>query len=245
MTYKIGSSGEMVRRIQEALVAAGFAMIADGIFGTKTDKAVRAFQQMTKLTPDGIVGPKTLAALGISDNTTSQTVAIEQTDHTTLRLKRSTRRINEIIIHCTATPEGRDYTIEQIRRDHKARGFTDVGYHYVVYRDGTIHEGRDVNKIGAHCKYHNDNSIGISYIGGVTNIPGLKYEQQKTKDTRTLKQKDALLNLLEALRIMYPKARIIGHRDTSPDLNGDGIIEPNEWIKTCPSFDAKKEYKSI
>lgn len=231
MTYKIGSSGEMVRRIQEALAAAGFAMIADGIFGTKTDKAVRAFQQLKKLTPDGIVGPKTLAALGISDNTTSQTVAIEQTDHTTLRLKRSTRRITEIIIHCTATPEGRDYTIEQIRKDHKARGFTDVGYNYVIYRDGTIHEGRDVNKIGAHCSNHNAHSIGISYVGGVENKPGVAYEKLKPKDTRTLKQKDALLNLLEALKMMYPQAKIYGHRDFS--------------TKACPSFDAKKEYADL
>lgn len=231
MTYKIGSIGEMVRRIQEALAAAGFAMIADGIFGTKTDKAVRAFQQLKKLTPDGIVGPKTLAALGISDNTISQTVAIEQTDHTTLRLKRSTRRINEIIIHCTATPEGRDYTIEQIRKDHKARGFTDVGYNYVIYRDGTIHEGRDVNKIGAHCSNHNAHSIGISYVGGVENKSGVAYDKLNPKDTRTQQQKDALLNLLEALRMMYPKANIYGHRDFAK--------------KACPSFDAKEEYKNI
>lgn len=231
MTYKIGSSGEMVRCIQKALVAAGFAMIADGIFGTKTDKAVRAFQQLKKLTPDGIVGPKTLAALGISDNTTSQTVAIEQTDHSTLRLKRSTRRINEIIIHCTATPEGRDYTIEQIRKDHKARGFTDVGYNYVIYRDGTIHEGRDVNKIGAHCSNHNAHSIGVSYVGGVENKSGVAYDKLNPKDTRTQQQKDALLNLLEALKMMYPMAKIYGHRDFAK--------------KACPSFDAKEEYKNI
>ena len=229
--YKIGSRGTMVRRIQEALAAAGFAIIADEIFGTKTDKAVRAFQQLKKLTPDGIVGPKTLAALGISDNTISQTVAIEQTDHTTLRLKRSTRRINEIIIHCTATPEGRDYTIEQIRKDHKARGFTDVGYNYVIYRDGTIHEGRDVNKIGAHCSNHNAHSIGISYVGGVENKSGVAYDKLNPKDTRTQQQQDALLNLLEALKMMYPMAKIYGHRDFAK--------------KACPSFDAKEEYKNI
>lgn len=229
--YKIGSRGTMVRRIQETLSGSGYAIIADGIFGKKTDAAVRAFQRVKNITPDGIVGPKTLAALGISETSVNQTVAIEQTDHTTLRLKRSTRRITEIIIHCTATPEGRDYTIEQIRKDHKARGFTDVGYNYVIYRDGTIHEGRNVDTIGAHCTNHNAHSIGISYVGGVENKPGVAYEKLKPKDTRTEKQKVALLNLLEALKIMYPQAKIYGHRDFS--------------TKACPSFDAKKEYAEL
>lgn len=229
--YKIGSRGIMVRRIQEALAAAGFAIISDGIFGTKTDKAVRAFQQLKKLTPDGIVGPNTLSALGISDNTISQTVAIEQTDHTTLRLKRSCRTITEIIVHCTATPEGRDYTVEQCRADHKKRGFKDIGYHYLIYRDGTIHEGRNVNIAGAHTPNHNQNSIGVSYVGGIENKSGVAYDKLNPKDTRTQQQKDALLNLLEALKMMYPIAKIYGHRDFAK--------------KACPSFDAKNEYKKI
>lgn len=229
--YKIGSRGTMVRRIQETLSRSGYAIIADGIFGKKTDEAVRAFQKVKNLTPDGIVGPKTLTALGISEISVNQTVAIEQTDHTTLRLKRSCRSITEIIVHCTATPEGRDYTVEQCRADHKKRGFKDIGYHYLIYRDGTIHEGRDVNKIGAHCSNHNAHSIGISYVGGVENKSGVAYDKLNPKDTRTQQQKDALLNLLEALKMMYPMAKIYGHRDFAK--------------KACPSFDAKEEYKNI
>lgn len=221
----------MVRRIQEALSRSGYAIIADGIFGKKTDEAVRAFQKVKNLTPDGIVWPKTLAALGISETSVNQTVAIEQTDHSTLRLKRSCRSITEIIVHCTATPEGRDYTVEQCRFDHKKRGFKDIGYHYLIYRDGTIHEGRNVNIEGAHTKYHNQNSIGVSYVGGLENKPGVDYDKLNPKDTRTQQQKDALLNLLEALKMMYPMAKIYGHLDFAK--------------KACPSFDAKEEYKNI
>ena len=91
---------------------------------------------------------------------------------------------------------------------------------------------------GAHCTGHNTHSIGICYIGGLS-------ANGKCKDTRTEKQKKALLNLLTNLRKLYPKAKIIGHRDTSPDKNGNGIIEPKEWVKECPSFDAKTEYKKV
>lgn len=77
------------------------------------------------------------------------------------------RRITEIIIHCSATPEGKDFTVEDIRRWHLARHFADIGYHYVVYRNGSVHKGRAENIAGAHCLGHNANSIGICYIGGV------------------------------------------------------------------------------
>ena len=153
-------------------------------------------------------------------------------------LKKSRRTINEIIIHCSATKEGEDYSVADITKWHKRRGFTTIGYHYVVYRDGSVHEGRNINISGAHCSGHNTRSIGICYIGGLA-------QDGKTKDTRTEKQKKALLALLKDLKKLYPKAKIIGHRDTSPDRNGNGIIEPFEWIKGCPCFDAKTEYKNI
>lgn len=149
------------------------------------------------------------------------------------------RKISEIIVHCSATPEGRDYTVEDITRWHKARGFNTIGYHYVVYRDGTVHNGRPVTLIGAHCEGHNADSIGVCYIGGLT------ADGKKSKDTRTIQQKDALVLLLSKLKRQYPNAVIKGHRDCSPDLNHDGKIEPCEWVKSCPSFDAKEEYKSI
>ena len=132
------------------------------------------------------------------------------------------RQIKEIIVHCSATPEGKDYTVQDIRRWHLQRGFKDIGYHYVIYRDGSIHTGRPVANIGAHCTGHNRNSIGICYIGGVAT------DCKTPKDTRTEAQKKALKSLLWRLHQQYPKATIHGHREFAK--------------KACPSFDAKKEY---
>ena len=214
--YKRGSTGAVVKQIQEALF-----LLADGIYGAMTEDAVKVFQRENGLTVDGIVGPATLAKL------------IPQ------RLKKSERKITEIIIHCSATPDGKDYTVDDIRRWHKQRGYSDVGYHYIVYRNGILAQGRDVNTIGAHASGHNAHSIGICYIGGMS------ADNTRPEDTRTLRQKGRLLSLLVDLRKLYPNARIIGHRDLSEDKNGDGIIEPSEWMKACPSFDAKSEYHRI
>lgn len=146
------------------------------------------------------------------------------------------RAINEIIIHCSATPEGRDVSVADIRQWHLQRGFNDIGYHYVVYRDGSVHIGRALRLVGAHCLGHNAHSIGICYIGGVD------ARTLKPKDTRTPEQKVALRKLIDELRTRFPKARVLGHRDTSPDKNGNGKIERWEWLKDCPCFDAVKEY---
>lgn len=140
-------------------------------------------------------------------------------------LKKSRRRINEIIVHCTATPEGRDYTVADIRQMHKAQGWVDIGYHYLVYRDGSIHEGRNVDMVGAHCQGHNAQSIGVCYVGGVAR------DGKTPKDTRTQAQKDALIHLLMQLVCLYPDATIRGHRDFA--------------AKACPSFDATREYKNL
>ena len=214
--YKRGSTGAVVKQIQEALF-----LLADGIYGAMTEDAVKVFQRENGLTVDGIVGPATLAKL------------IPQ------RLKKSERKITEIIVHCSATPDGKDYTVDDIRRWHKQRGYSDVGYHYIVYRNGILAQGRDVNTIGAHASGHNAHSIGICYIGGMS------ADNTRPEDTRTLRQKGRLLSLLVDLRKLYPNARIIGHRDLSEDKNGDGIIESSEWMKACPSFDAKSEYHRI
>ena len=77
------------------------------------------------------------------------------------------RKINYIIVHCTATPEGRWVTNEEITRWHRARGFRTIGYHYVVYLDGTVHAGRPENEVGAHCQGRNADSIGVCYVGGL------------------------------------------------------------------------------
>lgn len=135
------------------------------------------------------------------------------------------RKITLIIIHCSDTPEGRNDTIDDIRRWHiKERKFRDVGYHFVIHLDGSIHHGRPVSEIGAHCTNHNAHSIGICYIGGraLDNTP---------KDTRTAEQKNSLLLLLKELKLQFPNAVIVGHRDFAN--------------KSCPCFDASKEYLSL
>ena len=131
------------------------------------------------------------------------------------------RKITEIIVHCSATPEGKDFTVDDIRRWHLARKFADIGYHYVVYRDGSVHKGRAENLVGAHCLGHNANSIGICYIGGCT--ANGKYP----KDTRTPQQKQALRQLVQKLLFVYPHASVHGHNEFSN--------------KACPSFNVQKE----
>ena len=135
------------------------------------------------------------------------------------------RKISKIIIHCSATPEGRDNTIEDIDRWHKARGWKGVGYHYVIHLDGSIHPGRSEDEVGAHCSGENSKSIGICYIGG------LAKDCSTSKDTRTEAQKQSLLELLKELKERYPNATIHGHREFA--------------AKACPCFDAKYEYKDL
>ena len=148
------------------------------------------------------------------------------------------RNINEIIVHCSATKEGKDYTVEQIEQWHLAKGYKKIGYHFVVYRDGTIHRGRPLAESGAHCLNHNSYSIGICYIGGLD-------ADGKPKDTRTDAQREALRTLVTMLKEIYPTAKVLGHRDTSPDKNKNGIIEPAEWLKACPCFDVAEWYNEI
>lgn len=134
------------------------------------------------------------------------------------------RKITEIIIHCSATKEGKDYTVSDIDRWHRAKGWKGIGYHFVIYRDGSIHVGRTKEQVGAHCTGHNSNSIGICYIGGL-DIQG------NPLDTRTEEQKVSLLALLKDLRTLYPGIPILGHRNYSN--------------KACPCFDAYTEYKNL
>lgn len=136
------------------------------------------------------------------------------------------RVINKLIVHCSATPEGRDVKTETIKNWHvNGNHWKDIGYHYVIELDGSIHKGRDENVVGAHCSGQNANSIGICYVGGVAK------DGKTPKDTRTDAQKQSLLKLLRKLKAKYPNATIHGHRDFAK--------------KACPSFDAKTEYKSL
>ena len=233
MTYKEGSKGAVVKQIQKVV-----GCYPDGIWGRLTTESVKAWQRAHGLTADGIAGPATLARMGIAAVTPSASTSSVASITScyagrTITLKRSRRRIDEIIVHCTATPEGQPRTVEQIRAQHKAQGWSDIGYHVLVTLDGKAYLGRDMDISGAHAEGHNSHSIGVVYVGGVENKPGVPYAQLKAKDTRTDAQKASLMALLMDLRKLYPKARIIGHRDV--DTHG----------KECPSFKAKEEYRNI
>lgn len=135
------------------------------------------------------------------------------------------RKINSIILHCSATPEGKDYSVETIRKWHKARKFTDIGYHYVIYRDGTIHLGRPLAQVGAHTTGQNANSVGICYIGGVA------ADGKTAKDTRTPAQKEAMYTLCKILMDTLGIKEIHGHYEYA--------------AKACPSFDVKAWRKEV
>ena len=118
------------------------------------------------------------------------------------------RTINLIVVHCSATQGNRMLSPEALDLMHRRRGFNGTGYHYYIRKDGTVHLTRPVERIGAHVKGFNANSIGICYEGGLD-------------------------------------CRVCGHRDLSPDKNGNGEIEPEEWMKACPCFDAEEEFKEL
>lgn len=150
--------------------------------------------------------------------------------------------IDAIVIHCTASRAGVDLRASDIDKMHKERGFACIGYNYVIDLDGTVEDGRPLNRDGAHCntaglsgKSYNKHSIGICYVGGLD-------ENGNAADTRTDAQKTALAELVYKLVDEYPIVEIIGHRDASPDKNGNGAIEQNEWIKQCPCFDVRAEF---
>ena len=134
------------------------------------------------------------------------------------------RRIDKIIVHCAATPEGRYHTAAEIDAWHKQRGFRCIGYHYVVLLDGKVEAGRGEDEVGAHCTGENSNSIGVCYIGGCD-------KNMNPKDTRTPEQKKTLTALLTSLKEKYHDATIHGHREFA--------------AKACPSFDAADEYANI
>ena len=166
-----------------------------------------------------------------------------------------TRLINKIIIHCSASANGDSLfkgslkagnlvtPVEVIDSWHKGRGFkraeafrkrqnaslTSIGYHFVIYTSGAIVTGRHLDEIGAHVQGKNANSIGVCMIG---------------TNAFTSAQWAALATLIKSLPTLLPNAKVSGHRDNSPDLNGDGQVSRNEWLKICPGFDVSKWLKA-
>lgn len=146
------------------------------------------------------------------------------------------RDIKYIVVHCTA---GRDtQTVEQVKATFKARGWKNPGYHYLIDRNGHIHNLLDENGVANGAQGYNQNGVHISWIGGVD-------ANLKPVDNRTVVQKIMLKTLVKRMMKKYPKAKVCGHRDLSPDLNRDGKITPNEWTKVCPCFDVREEYKDF
>lgn len=238
---KRGSRGAAVRDLQllinKAVNAPAVKVNSD--FDDPTEMAVKAAQQRLGLVVDGIAGPQTMAALkreaepvkpgraepnklvmnlpAVFETFAQQLDAAPPPNNDNLVLLDTARPISEIIFHCTATPEGKDFTLADIRAWHKARGWTDIGYHYLVYRDGRIMVGRPIGQIGSHVAGHNTNTIGVSYVGGVS------ADGKAAKDTRTPEQIRSLLYLRNVLMAKHKGIKkLSGH---------------NEYAaKACPSF---------
>lgn len=180
----------------------------DGVFGRRTEAAIN--EALDRITPSVVSTPEreAPAAAGVSAIINGQ--------------PKAKRTINEVIIHCAATPEGKDFTVADITRWHKERGFSTIGYHWVVYRDGSVHAGRLEASIGAHVSGHNADTLGVCYIGG------LSANGTIAKDTRTPAQRAALTDLVKALVAKYPTIKkISGHNQYA--------------AKACPSFDVRKD----
>lgn len=216
VTLTLGTKGKEVIELQKKL-----NLIADGIFGKITEEAVKKFQADNHIKVDGIVGPQTWKLL---DSLKAKPVS------SVPGLIKSNRNIDLIIVHCTASAYGKNLSVEDIRKMHTlpvskgGRGWSDIGYHYVVTLDGKIHNGRNVNLIGAHVSGKNTNSIGVVYVGGLD-------AKGKACDTRTPAQKQGLISLLTSLKKLYPHATIHGHNEFA--------------AKACPCFNAFTEYRSL
>lgn len=134
------------------------------------------------------------------------------------------RSINELIWHCTATPEGREVSVKEIDAWHRARGWSGIGYHKVVHLNGNVENGRPISAIGAHVEGHNTGTIGFVYVGGTT-------KDGTAKDTRTADQKASMLSLTKDAISQFKLRKVTGHREYA--------------TKACPCFDAYAEYNHL
>lgn len=152
------------------------------------------------------------------------------------------RRTDYIVVHCSATGPSSDIGIDEIRDWHTrskedgGNGWSDVGYHAVIRRNGQLEFGRHFDVAGAHVKGQNYRSVGICMVGGLD-------QEGQPENNFTQPQFTSLKIVLAMMRRAYPSAVIVGHRDLSPDLDGDGVVEKHEWVKDCPCFDVQKWVK--
>ncbi|PZU82901.1 MAG: hypothetical protein DI527_24570 [Chelatococcus sp.] len=209
--------------VQRALIALGYSLAVDGVMGPQTRAALQTFQRGRGLAADGIAGPHTVKALqaAVAERTEPRPSPVAEP---VIRIAqpRATRRIAEIIFHCTATPEGRDVSVETIRDWHVGKGWKDIGYHWIVGLDGVPRPGRPEAQVGAHCEGHNSGTLGVVYVGGVAT------DGKTAKDTRTPAQRAGLLAIGRALIARYPTiTKVSGH---------------NQYAnKACPSFDVRRD----
>jgi N-acetylmuramoyl-L-alanine amidase len=212
-----------VQDLQRRLIALGYNPgPADGVDGPKTKAAVRLFQLAEGLAVDGIPGQKTWERLRGKTEVPVKVPVTSAASAVVARQPKASRSISEIIVHCTATPEGRHVSVNTIRSWHRANGWKDIGYHYAVMLDGSIEAGRPEAQIGSHVAGHNSGTLGIVYVGGVA------ADGNTAKDTRTPAQEAALLDLARALIAKYPTVKkVTGHNQYA--------------TKACPSFDVRKD----
>ena len=145
-----------------------------------------------------------------------------------------------ITVHCSATNPSQTTPVDKIRQMHVAKGFSDVGYHYYIRRDGSMEKGRPINLMGAHVKGRNPDNIGVCMEGGVD-------ENGRPEQNFTSAQFSALRwKLIELIGIHgIDEQNILGHRDWFPDINGDGKVDSRDWLKDCPCFSVKQWWKSV
>lgn len=222
---KLGSKCSSVLALQKFLNSQGFNLKEDGDFGAKTEAAVKSLQTRLNIVSDGIVGQKTYNAI---QSKYGYKFDVSDDIDKLLKTRQTKRKINLIVLHCYGTKEGQNFTVKDVDKWHKQRGWKKIGYHYVIDLDGTIHKGRDESEIGAHATGYNAYSLGISYCGGCD-------KNGKAKDTRTKEQKESLLKLVHDLLKKY-------------NLTLENVKCHNQLCKNgkqCPSFSIdtfKKEY---
>lgn len=188
---------------------------------------------------DGKIGPLSLQAISSALDKLNVKLAPAKSEPAHSKAKPPpTRKVHTLVWHCTATPEGREFTRASIDAMHRARGFAGIGYHKLIHLDGSVSEGRPESQIGAHVAGHNTGTLGYSYVGGVD-------AAGKAKDTRTAAQKATMERLTREAIARDGLKKVLGHRDLSPDKDRDGVVEANEWVKMCPCFAVIPEYAGL